>query len=287
MHLRFGVLILGIVLLPTIAAGTTHAPLKSSSTSSPVSREFSNYQSLNKLPFKEQQSREAVKTYGYETKWQKIEAEAPCRDIVDKMADWFFPFSFSGIVGEGLISCYTRAGEKFLFIKLLMEAASTSHLAEFNAFLAERERVPLYGIKISFKPAWAIVSQSVLKAGTIPGDEDSWFVSRFIQEDRATHVFPNYGAWLSYWYDFLNKSGAGMPELLNAISGEFSPELATYYRASILPVVNGILTMPEATIVYDPASFSKPDGGVFFVHDCRTNPNGLCGAGKKNRTAKK
>jgi len=274
-------LFVGITFFST--SGLSDTLKNTASRTAPVSREFSNYKSLASLSLKDQQQREAVKTHGFEIRWQKIEADPTCRDIVDKLADWFFPFSFNGIVGEGLISCYTNAGAKYLFIKLLMEAASTAHLKEFNAFLAERERIDVYGIKVSFRQAWAIVSQAVLKAGTIPGDDDSWFISRFIQEDRATHVFPNYGAWLSYWYEFLNTSGAGITELLTAVEKEFSPELASYYRTSVLPAVNGILTMPEATIVYDPATFSKPDGGVFYVHDCRSSPGGSCGIAKKPR----
>ena len=161
-----------------------------------------------------------------------------------------------------------------------MEAASPEALPEFNQFLAEREKVAIYGIKVQFRQAWTILSDVVLKAGTIPGEEDPWQISKFVQEDRSTHTFPNYGAWLTYWYDFLNRSGSGLPELLSALSLEFTPGLAEYYRSNILSKVNGIITQPDATLIFDPDNFAKPDGGVFFVHDCRRNTGSMCGTAK-------
>ena len=268
-----------LVVLAFLASNHTLAAV--SETSKPISREFSNYKSLKNGFLLNSSTRTSIKTHGLEIKWQKIESESPCREIVDKLADWFFPFSFTGIAGEGLISCYTSTSEKFLFIKLIVEASSESNLQEFNRFLAEREKVAIYGLKIQFRQAWAVVSSSVIKAGEIPGDGDSWSITKFIQEDRTTKMYPNYGQWMAHWYNFLSKSGGSTNELIEAVSVEFSPALAEYYRTAILPQVNGVITQPDATLVFDQMSFTKPDGGVFFVHDCRSSLNGSCSGTSK------
>lgn len=235
-----------------------------------VSKEFNTFNASNVA------KRSETPTWTFFMPWTRIETESSCGDVVEKLADWFFPVGSSLILGEGMVSCYTRDKQKNLYVKLIMEASSAEVVEQFETFRRDREAVPVYGHKIVFLRVFGVAGFPEIRSGVIPGDLDPWYLSSFIQLDRSSRMFPSYGAWLSWWWNYLNRAGTSLAGLIAAIKEEFSAGLAEHYRSAVCPKVNGIALQADVALVVNSRELIQPSGGFYVVHDCRFSDSRTC-----------